>query len=372
MSRSKLSVLVGVAALVVIALFWVSRGRQDIRRGPYLQSVTPFSIWVVWDTRQPSLGQVEYGPTSDLGLAVEESQAVLHHEVELTGLQPYSDYFYRVDGGKTARFRTAAGAEQTSFRFIVLGDTREGRSIHNSLIRRMLDHEPDFVINTGDMVETGQAASEWDDFFRIEAPLLRTAPLYPTLGNHEDFNPPLFNSLYRDIFHLPGNELWYAFDYGNARFICLKVDGYAAHGFFPEGEQLSWLEQELATSRAPWVFVFFHIGMFTSREEGFLETGVRDLLEPLFKKYRVDAVFMGHHHSYERILVNGITYIVTAGGGAPLYEFNTPEPGSQAAVQDFHFTLFEVNGDRLVGQAIGRKGQVLDRFVLQADGPHLK
>jgi len=76
----------------------------------------------------------------------------------------------------------------------------------------------------------------------------------------------------------------------------------------------------LASNEAPWLFVFFHVGLFTSRGEGYLETGMRERLAPLFEQYNVDAVFMGHHHSYERVIVNGITYIITAGGGASLYE----------------------------------------------------
>jgi hypothetical protein len=33
----------------------------------------------------------------------------------------------------------------------------------------------------------------------------------------------------------------------------------------------------------------------------------------------VDAVFSGHNHIFERYLYNGIHYLVTGGGGAPLY-----------------------------------------------------
>ena len=332
------------------------------RRGPYLQSVTPDSVWVVWDTSQPSTGRLEYGFTPELGQSVQERNVSTHHELQLTGLRPYTSYTYQVDGGQQGSFRTAAGPAQSSFRFAVYGDTRSGGAVHRRIVRRVLEAGPDFVLHTGDMVEFGEYAAEWDDFFRISAPLLRTAPFYPTLGNHEDQHANYF-----DAFHLPGNERYYTFDYGNARFISLKVDGYSPEGYFPEQEQLDWLEEQLAANHKPWLFVFFHLAMFTSREEpGFLEVGVRSRLEPLFERYGVDAVFMGHAHSYERILVNGITYIVAAGGGAPLYDLVAPEPGSQAAASVYHYVLIDIDGDIMTGTAFNARGEVIDSFRLAA------
>lgn len=360
--------LYGVALLLLLAMagYWVSSwsDHHRLRRGPYLQSLSPDSVWVVWDTSEPSIGRVEYGVSPALGQVVSEEQALSHHAVQLASLEPYSWYYYRVDGGEVAQFHSPASPAQTSFRFVVFGDTREGTRVHKTIIHRILDVAPDFVIHTGDMVETGACADCWDDFFRVEAPLLRSVPFYPTLGNHEDDLSPYGQTDYFDIFHLPGIERWYAFDYGNARFISLKADGYPIGVFFPDEEQLGWLENQLATNTRPWTFVFFHVGVFTSRSEDFLEIGMRSTLVPLFERYGVNAVFMGHNHGYERIAVNGITYITSAGGGAPLYDFANPEAGSQAMSRSFHFVLLEMNGSHLDGQAIDHHGEIVDRFEL--------
>ena len=369
MKRFGLLMLGAICTLVVLYfalhIFLTAQNRPQAR-GPFLQSVTPNSIWVVWETTSPSSGQVEYGLTSALGEVVEEHEDVLHHEVQITGLEPYTDYTYRVDKGRVARFRTAADSDSAGFRFAVYGDTRDGNAAHRAIVQQMVALAPDFVLHTGDLVESGRSTSEWNRFFGIEEPLLRTAPFYPALGNHEDYDADRNTSQYLDIFHLPGNELWYAFDYGNARFICLKADGYPIDEWFPDDEQLSWLEKQLEDNKAPWLIVFFHVGLFTSRSEDFLELGMRDRLVPLFEEYAVDAVFMGHHHSYERILVNGITYIVTAGGGASLYELIEPEPGSQMAVGAHHFVAIEIRGNQLVGKAIDRRGEVIDSFELSS------
>lgn len=357
--------LISLAGFLIYTIIPVFLSRPQ-PRGPYLQSVTPDSVWIVWDTTQPTRGQVEYGVSSDLDASVEELATAHHHEVQLTGLTPYTNYFYRVDQGEISSFRTAAPEDQTNFRFVVIGDTRTGHRVHRALINRMVDISPDFVIHTGDMVESGRVKSEWDNFFNIGKDLLRSAPFFPTLGNHEDFDPPNFKSPYLDIFHLPGNELWYSFDYGNARFICLKADGYPINVYFPDEEQLNWLEKQLSENEAQWLFVFFHIGIFTSRSEEFLETGLRERLAPMLERYNVDAVFMGHHHSYERLLVNGVTYFITAGGGAPLYDLENPEPGSQVALKAHHFLEMHIEDDVLVGKAIDENGEVVDSFQLQA------
>ena len=338
------------------------------RRGPYLQSVTPTSIWVVWDTEDAGLGRVEYGLTEQLGQVVEETHPTTHHEVQLSGLQPYTQYYYRLPGGRTNRFRTGASPEQASFRFAVLGDTQDGFLTHRRLVARMREAAPDFVLHTGDLVDFGAYDGAWDDFFRVEASLLRTAPLYPTPGNHEEGAAQYFQ-----VFHLPGNERWYSFDYGNARFISLMVDGNSRGvqspqglqgDYFPSAEQLAWLEAELSANDRPWLFVFFHIAPFTSRDEGILELDLRLRLVPLFERYGVDAVFTGHNHGYERLRVNGITYLTIAGGGAPFYEHGMPEPGSQVARLAHHYLLVEVSGDQLTAQAIDPGGEIIDQFTL--------
>ena len=355
-----------LCSLTALLLYLFVLGIRSPQRGPYLQSVAPDSVWVVWDTTAVSHGQVEFGTTRALGQTVHERRETRHHELQLPGLQPYTVYYYRVDGGSIASFRSAAASDQTTFRFAIYGDSREGAWTHRMIVSQILKARPDFVIHTGDLVEFGDCEVCWDEFFRIAAPVLRSSPFYPTLGNHEDDQSPFAETAYFDIFHLPGIERWYAFDYGNAHFISLKADGYPANVYYPVQEQMDWLEQELANNDKPWLFVYFHLSVFTSTGEEFLETGLRQRLVPLFERYGVDAVFMGHKHGYERVVVNGITYITTAGGGATLYDLQQPETGSQAAARAYHFTLIDISGDRLHGQAVDRFGKVIDAFELNA------
>jgi len=333
------------------------------KRGPYLQMVTPDSVLVVWDTAEARVGRVEYGPTEALGLTVEENQSTRHHAIELSGLAPYSIHHYRVDDSPVFAFRSGAGPDQTRFRFAVIGDTQTYHKPHQAVIAQVLEVEPDWFIHLGDMNEHGESAGQLDDFFGCEAPLQATAPCFATIGNHQRDHANYYNA-----FHLPGNEHWYGFSYGNARFVCLEGDNY------PEGtplytpEELAWLEGELAANTSPWLFVFQHHPLFSSAEEETVEKEFRKALQPLLERYGVDVFLSGHKHNYERLGVNGITYIVSGGGGGRLTAFGSPEPASQKAALVHHFVLFEVDGDHLTGTAIDVEGNAIDRFELTA-GP---
>jgi penicillin V acylase-like amidase (Ntn superfamily) len=346
--------VIAAASFAVVTIYSADWGTW---RGPYLQSVTADSVWIVWDTVERSVGQVEYGLTPEFGSIAEEDQAAYHHEVQLTGLRPQTTYSYRVDGGQVAHFRTAPASRQASVRLAVVGDTRTQHRVHRAVIEQMVRASPDLVLHTGDLVGSGGQASQWDRFFWIEAPLLRTAPLYPALGGHEERAAHYF-----DRFVLPGNERWYAFEYGPARLIALQIDG----AFDPGYGQMRWLERQLSTNDAPWLLVYFHVPVYSSRAEDDLEVHLRHTLAPLFERYGVDLVLMGHQHSYERIVVEGVTYVVTAGGGAPLYRLDEPEPESRVAARAHHYLLIDLDPSRLTGTAINRHGQVIDQFELLA------
>ncbi|RLC59082.1 MAG: hypothetical protein DRI80_13020, partial [Chloroflexota bacterium] len=327
-----------------------------------LQSVTTSTIIVVWETDLPSHGEVAYGETEEYGLSVADPAVDTRHAVTLTGLVPYTVYHYRVTSGgaplsEDATFRTAAGPDQDTFTFVVFGDTRTRDRVHQTVVERIRALAPDFALHTGDLVAHGNSPSDWETFFEIERELMASVPLFPTLGNHEVNNPHYF-----DLFYLPGNERWYAFDYGNARFVCLQVDGFVDFG--PGSEQYTWLEETLAANTRPWLFVYFHVPPYSSLREGPKETEIQRTLVPLFKQYGVDVVFNGHHHNYQRSMVDDVTYIVTGGGGAPIYEITREDDHLLAYKNAYHVVYVTIAGDTLTSVGMTPEGEEFDRFTL--------
>lgn len=74
----------------------------------------------------------------------------------------------------------------------------------------------------------------------------------------------------------------------------------------------------------------------------------------------VDIVFSGHDHDYERGRANGLRYIVSGGGGAPLYDLDTKQPHQEAFEATLHFVRVDVVGDSIEIAAIRPDSSVVD------------
>jgi 3',5'-cyclic AMP phosphodiesterase CpdA len=270
------------------------------------------------------------------------------HEISLQGLIPDASYEYQVsmDGisqwspARPAFFTTAPDASQT-FRAVIYGDSRTRSEVHREVIESIAKNEPDILLHTGDFVEFGMNYEGWDEeFFHPAADLLAYVPLYPVLGNHE-YNGEGW-MVYYDIFSPPGNEQWYAFSYGCARFVILDSN----FNFKPKGEQYTWLVEELQSPGyldSKWQIVLLHHPPYTSGSHRGDEVPIAEYLVPLFEANGVDLVFSAHNHHFERSFKDGIYYIVTAGGGAWLYNFTNEDlnPYSQVRNKIHHHTTLD-------------------------------
>jgi 3',5'-cyclic AMP phosphodiesterase CpdA len=248
---------------------------------------------------------------------------------------------------------------EESFTFAVIGDNRSGDDVYRELIKQSMQRRPDFVINTGDMVRSAEE-TYWTNFWELSKPII--VPYFLTVGNH-DVHDAKSEELYKKQVDLPGNKLYYSFTAGNSLFIVLdsNIPGQEKKII---GKQYKWLELALSNSGYKHKFVFVHHPLYP--ELGIGEhygasidryPGERDRLQTLFVKHKVTIVFCGHEHLYLRKMVDGVTHIITGGGGAPLYA-DEKEGGF------YHFILITVDGDRVSGEVIDIKGKVKDTFQL--------
>ena len=84
-----------------------------------------------------------------------------------------------------------------------------------------------------------------------------------------------------------------------------------------------------------------------------------------FSRWGVDLVLSGHDHDYERLRVGGLTYVVVGTGGADLYAFGEPLPGSLVRDDAHHGALvLRSTPTALVGEYWTTQGQRRDRFLL--------
>jgi hypothetical protein len=138
-------------------------------------------------------------------------------------------------------------------------------------------------------------------------------------------------------------------------------------------EQLEWLRRELSRARGNWQVVAFHHPLFTCSGEGG-RLDLRERWQPLFVRHGVDVVLSGNHHSYQRFPpLQGVTYIVTGGGGAALHDIEpacpegTPEP-IVGEDESHHFVYLSARSRSLRVSALTPDGQILDNFALFTQG----
>lgn len=296
-------------------------------RGPMVQRVREQSASIRFDTDLPSVAYVEYGTTSSFGRRATSAAGTLarHHRVQLTGLAPGQAVHYRVvaagHAGKAHIFHVPPKAPEP-LRFAVYGDVRGGHRVHGEILSSLLDEAIDFVVVTGDMVLRGSDEADWQRFFLVAAPLLARLPYYPVAGNHDTGTSGDERRRMSELFALwpapeerPAEGAWHSFDISGVHFVMLDSNHYRHEG------QLSWLKKDLAAARAKGaraIFAVTHAGPYSRG----LHMGHRYAAEhyaPLLAKFGTTVLFSGHDHLYQRGTAAGLNYIVSGGGGAPLY-----------------------------------------------------
>ena len=68
--------------------------------------------------------------------------------------------------------------------------------------------------------------------------------------------------------------------------------------------QWMWLREEFKRvdrEKTPWLIVLMHVPIYNSNEAHFMEgESMRSVYESWFVHYKVDVIFAGHVHAYER------------------------------------------------------------------------
>jgi 3',5'-cyclic AMP phosphodiesterase CpdA len=251
-----------------------------------------------------------------------------------------------------------------SVRFAAIGDAGTGQKPQYELAGRMIEYRQkfpfEFVIMFGDNLYDddggGDALGGYQSRFELPYKLLLDAGVsfYATLGNHDKPNERFYKP-----FNMNGQQ-YYTYKKGNVRFFALDTNDM-------NPRQLAWLEKELQNSGSDWKICYFHHPLYSSAAFHGSSMELRRVLEPLFVRYGVQAVFAGHDHVYERVIPQkGVNYF-TEGASGSLRKGNLRKKGMTAAGydQDRSFMLVEIAGDDLYFQTVSRTGQTVDSGVVR-------
>ncbi|MBM3724960.1 MAG: metallophosphoesterase family protein [Acidobacteria bacterium] len=373
------------------------------------------------------------------------------YAASLEGLTAGKKFAYRVLHGGAVAFeaegnaRPAAGGQ----RIVVFGDCAAGTPEQPGIAHRAMAENPDYVFVTGDIVYSRGRISEYRqkyfpiynsavDSLTAGAPLIRSIPFLAAPGNHDlatfdlnlypdaqayfhywsqplngpalsfgDANTPAIKGDDRDVNALlrsagPGFPRMASFsiDMGDVHWTVLDSNNYVD---WNNPELRRWLAADLKkAARAKWRFVGYHHPGIQSSKAHFNAQWMR-FAAPLFEEGKVDVVFAGHVHNYqrshplkfratvakraptgevegeftldkqfdgvERTRPDGVIYVVTGAGGARLYD--TDQNGAPATWQpftkEFHssvhsLTVVDVKPDQLTIRQVARTGEEIDRF----------
>lgn len=260
-----------------------------------------------------------------------------------------------------ARLSASRRSADEDFHFAVLGDAEPGRfwfsralfnvpGVFERQVKAIQDHPIDFSVQLGDMVSRGLA----ENYRRLHDELSRLNPGKPYLtviGNHDRHSPnlPSRSDFYRACF----GKTNYAFDHGGVRFVALDSSRRAV-----SGRQLRWMDMALRTTRKKIVFTHIPPGVLSwthfagAKGVGGFRRGGKEFTE-IAARHGVERVYMGHIHGFGVQDYHGVRYVLTGGGGSPLFPL---------AVEDrfHHFIVVRIHA-----------GGVEDR-VYSLDGHHFQ
>lgn len=359
-----------------------------VERGPYLLGVTDTSAVVRWTTIRPTASVAEILPDSGERARFGAGQRTRDHVVRFEGLEPGTEYMYRIrlEGdawSRELRFRTLPPVGSCApFEFLVFGDSGTWSRGQLELAERLNRERPLFVVHVGDVAYPAVTPRTLTEkFFAVYRPLLARAAVFPVAGNHD----VLFDGgkAFEEAFRLPGEPRPtrpFAIEAGTLAIFGLNSSegGDAWSLREPGSKQVAWLEERLREvtegSRLEWLAIALHHPLY-SAATGMFGYGSHPELQrtvgALVDRHDVAFVFAGHDHDYQRSRPirdhevvgdgRGTVHYVTGGGGG-LLAFREPGNAWFTAVsrETYHYLRVLVDGARVVVEAIGVDGEPFD------------
>ena len=253
-----------------------------------------------------------------------------------------------------------------SLKIAVVGDNGTGKAPQMELAAQMAAVHQQFsyelVLMMGDNFYGSQGPADLEQkFARPYRPLLDAGVTFrAALGNHDQLAtisyPPL---------NMNGRR-YYTYARRDVRFVVLDTNAL-------DPAQLAWADGVLQEATEPWKIAYFHHPLYGNAARHGSNIDLRVLLEPLLIKHRVQVVFSGHDHVYERLKPQkGIAYFVVGSGGqlrkGDLQNSDTSAAGYD---QDQAFMVAEIDRDELHFQVISRGGATVDAGVIRREPARL-
>lgn len=220
------------------------------------------------------------------------------------------------------------------------------------------------LVIVGDLVFTASSRRAWRHFDELIAPYAARMPVLPAIGNH-DYHCAFVQLCWQTVIparfraRFPWFEPGVPYDVPYGDLVLVFLDSETAIA-----GQAEWLEQQMAAyeERYRAALVFFHRPPFSNSIDRGAEGNVEiaQHVVPVLEAASLPSVVMnGHVHGYEHLLIEGIHYFTTAGGGGPRGPLGADRPrdvypgpdcetnGDGSVIRPFNYLLISPGADSL-------------------------
>ncbi|AFZ02904.1 metallophosphoesterase family protein [Calothrix sp. PCC 6303] len=283
--------------------------------------------------------------------------------LSLAGIGAFASIFYAYSvTAKKNLEPTNSRRKDLLFRFVSVADTGTGTkgqyAVANAMANYHTKNPYDLVVLAGDNIYTNGEFEKINEVFeRPYGKLLKKGVKFrAALGNHDIRTANGDLQVKYAGFNMKGR--YYTYNRNQAQFFVLDTNSNADWK-----NQLVWLEQELAKSKALWKIVYGHHPIYASGQYGSNPDFIQ-IFTPMFQKYNVQLYINGHEHHYERTAaINGTTYLI-CGGGAGTRPVGK-NPWTEYSAEKLSFASYEIYPDIIEIQGIGTDNRVFDRGVIK-------
>ena len=310
----------------------------EVKYGPWVTNVSETGFDVVWVTPDVSLAAVAVFPDDGTSYyaqvrprfyetVVGRRVARKYHRIHVDGLQPGTDYRYRIFGKeqlsidpsyalnyggerdlcKEFKVRTL-DKKAESCEFSIVNDIHANAERYRKLLAPLDRKETDFVVLNGDMVNSSHKIDTVIKYtYDVVKQYIAELPVFYVNGNHETRGSEFH--LLPNIVGTPTGTYYYTFRQGPVAFLVLdgaedKPDDsveYSGTADFDRyrAEELEWLKQAVKDpefNSAPYRIVFVHIPPLARQDAWYGEKQLHDKFLPVLNEAKVDLMVSGHTH----------------------------------------------------------------------------
>lgn len=263
--------------------------------------------------------------------------------------------------------KPSAHAQSDKITFAVIGDYGLAGQPAADVAALVKSWNPNFIVTSGDNNQDDKADHMDDNIGQYYHEFIYnykgkygegspTRRFFPALGNHDW----VILKPYLKFFSLRDDERYYDFVQGSVHFFMVDSDRQEPDGYTSRSEQAIWLRKRLAASTAPFQVVIFHHPAYSSGKHGSYA-----YMQWPFKEWGADIVLNGHDHNYERLQVNGLTYLVNGLGGGGIRNFETKLQESLVRYNlDYGALRVEATNTYMKFQFITRTGVLIDEHII--------